>query len=96
MAFLLSDFDSYYWALEMEIDILAIGLLWRHEMFSVKHRTFEEWLAANPKSTTYRQRIVELHRKHPKATLSQLRGHARQNEQRLSQGASSDGTGGDR
>lgn len=47
------------------------------------YKTYEEWLADNPPATAYKRRIVRLHAKHPDATLSQLRGHAKKDEHKL-------------
>ena len=44
--------------------------------FSKDYRTFEDWLKAHPEQTAYNQRIIRGHSVFPKATLSQLRGHA--------------------
>jgi len=43
--------------------------------FSKDYSTFQDWLKAHPESTPYNRRIVGEHRKHPRANLSQLRGH---------------------
>lgn len=44
-------------------------------MFSKDYRTFQDWLKAHPENTSYNRRIIGEHKKHPKANLSQLRGH---------------------
>ena len=43
--------------------------------FSKDFPTFQDWLKAHPESNSYNRRIISEHRKHPKANLSQLRGH---------------------
>ena len=43
--------------------------------FSKDFPTFQDWLKAHPEKTPYNRRIVNEHRQHPKANLSQLRGH---------------------
>ena len=43
--------------------------------FSKDFPTFQDWLKAHPESNSYNRRIIGEHRKHPKANLSQLRGH---------------------
>ena len=43
--------------------------------FSKDFPTFQDWLKAHPESNSYNKRIIGEHRKHPKANLSQLRGH---------------------
>ena len=43
--------------------------------FSKDFPTFQDWLKAHPGSNSYNRRIIGEHRKHPKANLSQLRGH---------------------
>jgi hypothetical protein len=45
--------------------------------FSRKYGTFEGWSEAQVKRTPYTKRIVRLHSFYPKASLTQLRGHAR-------------------
>ncbi len=53
--------------------------------FSKKYKTFEEWLANFKGSESYRNRIISAHAKYPDATLSQLRGHARKKEKKVSE-----------
>jgi hypothetical protein len=48
--------------------------------FTKKYNTFEDWALHQPASTSYTRRIAYLHDKHPEATLSQLRGHAKKGE----------------
>ena len=43
--------------------------------FSPKYFTYQEWKQANPGKSEYTERISKLHSLHPKASLSQLRGH---------------------
>ena len=43
--------------------------------FSPKYSTFQDWKQANPGKSEYTERIRKLHSLHPKASLSQLRGH---------------------
>ena len=43
--------------------------------FSKDFPTFQDWLKAHPENTPYNRRIVSEHKKYPRATLSQLRGH---------------------
>ena len=43
--------------------------------FSKDFPTFQDWLKAHPESNSYNRRIISEHRKHPRANLSQLRGH---------------------
>ena len=44
-------------------------------IFSKDYRTFQDWLKAHPENTSYNRRIIGEHKKHPRANLSQLRGH---------------------
>ena len=44
-------------------------------MFSKDFKTYSEWKKAHPEDTPYNRRIINEHKKHPNATLSQLRGH---------------------
>ena len=44
--------------------------------FSKDNATFEDWLKAHTETTPYNQRISRTHERFPKASLSQLRGHA--------------------
>lgn len=43
--------------------------------FSKKFRSFRAWKMAHPQDTPYNRRIISAHRKHPKASMTQLRGH---------------------
>ena len=43
--------------------------------FSRAYETFEEWIAAQPRNSTYSARIVRTHARYPTATLGQLRRH---------------------
>ena len=52
--------------------------------FSKKYRNFEDWLSARDKHTGYTKRIVRLHSLYPRASLDQLRGHAKAEANRLS------------
>ena len=54
--------------------------------FSKKYRNFEDWLSARDKHTGYTKRIVRLHSLYPRASLDQLRGHAKAEARRLSKG----------
>ena len=53
--------------------------------FSKKYKTFEEWLKNFKGTEKYKKRIIRLHSLHPKATLSQLRGHPSPREKPLKQ-----------
>ncbi|MGP6220503.1 hypothetical protein [Caldiplasma sukawensis] len=53
--------------------------------FSPKYRSFEEWLWNFKGSESYRNRIIRLHEKYPKASLSQLRGHPKGKEKTVSE-----------
>ena len=44
-------------------------------MFSKNFKTFKDWLNNFSGSESYKNRIIREHKKYPKATLSQLRGH---------------------
>lgn len=43
--------------------------------FSKDYKTFSDWLKDHPKKSAYNKRIINAHKKYPKASLSQLRGH---------------------
>ena len=43
--------------------------------FSKDFPTFQSWKTAHPENTPYNRRIINEHRKYPKANLTQLRGH---------------------
>ena len=52
--------------------------------FSPKYSTFQDWKKANPGNGEYENRIKRLHSLHPKASLSQLRGHPAKKRKPLS------------
>ncbi|MGP6207905.1 hypothetical protein ACNF42_07770 [Cuniculiplasma sp. SKW3] len=52
--------------------------------FSPKYRSFEKWLSNFKGSESYRNRVIRLHEKYPKASLSQLRGHPKGKEKIVS------------
>ena len=52
--------------------------------FSPKYSTFQDWKKANPENGEYVNRIKRLHSLHPKASLSQLRGHPSKKRKPLS------------
>ncbi len=52
--------------------------------FSPDYRAFDDWLNNFKGSESYRNRILRLHSKYPKASLSQLRGHPKRREQTVS------------
>jgi hypothetical protein len=45
--------------------------------FSKRFKVFEDWLSGQKGRTVYIKRITRLHSLYPKASLNQLRGHAR-------------------
>ena len=45
--------------------------------FSKRFRNFEDWLSVQDGRTGYIKRVTRLHSLYPKASLNQLRGHAR-------------------
>jgi hypothetical protein len=45
--------------------------------FSTHNATFSDWLKSQSKQSSYTKRITRLHSFYPKATLDQLRGHAK-------------------
>ncbi len=45
--------------------------------FSKRFKVFEDWLSAQRGRTGYIKRVTRLHSLYPKASLNQLRGHAR-------------------
>ena len=53
-------------------------------MFSPKYNSFNEWLSNFHGSESYKNRIIREHKKYPRATLSQLRGHPKRKEKLLS------------
>lgn len=52
--------------------------------FSQDYKTYEDWLKAHPKSTSYNLRIIKAHERFPNASLSQLRGHASRGKKPIS------------
>ena len=52
--------------------------------FSPERKTFQDWLSGFKGSESYRNRIIRLHSKYPKASLSQLRGHPKGKEKIVS------------
>jgi len=53
--------------------------------FSNKFANFNEWLNNFKGSESYKNRIIRLHSKYPKASLSQLRGHPEKKENAVSE-----------
>lgn len=53
--------------------------------FSRNYKTFEDWLNNFRGSDAYRNRIIREHGKFPKASLSQLRGHASKGKRSISE-----------
>ncbi len=56
--------------------------------FSKRNRNFEDWLLNQDRYTSYTMRITRLHSLYPKATLDQLRGHAKSELKKLSKSIS--------
>ena len=54
--------------------------------FSKRFKVFEDWLSAQKGRTGYVKRITRLHSLYPRASLDQLRGHAKAEAKRLSEG----------
>ena len=54
--------------------------------FSKRYRGFEDWLSTQDRHTGYIKRIARLHSLYPRASLDQLRGHAKVEAKRLSKG----------
>ena len=52
--------------------------------FSPDFKAFQDWLSSFKGTNAYRNRIVRLHSKYPKASLSQLRGHPKAKERIVS------------
>ena len=52
--------------------------------FSKNYKTFSDWKKAHPEDTPYNRRIINEHKKHPNATLSQLRGHPKGKQKSVS------------
>jgi hypothetical protein len=55
----------------------GIGIIVEKPRFSRSYRTFEHWKAKSPSKTIYKTRISRYMIKHPKATLTEARGHLR-------------------
>ncbi len=56
--------------------------------FSKRYRRFEDWLSTQDRRTGYIKRIARLHSLYPRASLDQLRGHAKATAKTLSKGIS--------
>lgn len=54
--------------------------------FSKRYKNFEDWLSTQDRHTGYIRRITRLHSLYPRASLDQLRGHAKTEAKRLSKG----------
>ena len=54
--------------------------------FSKRYRNFEDWLSTQDRRTGYIKRIARLHSLYPRASLDQLRGHAKTEAKTLSEG----------
>ncbi|MDE1825341.1 MAG: hypothetical protein KGH61_01695 [Candidatus Micrarchaeota archaeon] len=54
--------------------------------FSKRYRNFGDWLSTQDRHTGYIKRIARLHSFYPRASLDQLRGHAKAEARRLSRG----------
>ena len=54
--------------------------------FGKRYRSFEDWLSTQDRHTGYTKRIARLHSLYPRASLDQLRGHAKAEAKRLSKG----------
>ena len=54
--------------------------------FSKRYRKFEDWLSIQDRHTGYIKRVARLHSLYPRASLDQLRGHAKAEAKRLSKG----------
>lgn len=54
--------------------------------FSKRYRKFEDWLSTQDRHTGYIKRIDRLHSLYPRASLDQLRGHAKEEAKTLSKG----------
>ena len=54
--------------------------------FSKRYRGFEDWLSTQDRHTGYIKRIARLPSLYPRASLDQLRGHAKAEAKRLSRG----------
>jgi len=52
--------------------------------FSKRFKSFEDWLSTQDRDTSYVERIIRLHSLYPKASLDQLRGHAKSKTKLLS------------
>ena len=54
--------------------------------FSKRYNRFEDWLSTQDRHTGYIKRVARLHSLYPRASLDQLRGHARTEVKGLSKG----------
>ena len=54
--------------------------------FSKRYKNFEGWLSTQDRHTGYIKRIARLHSLYPRASLDQLRGHAKEDAKKLSKG----------
>jgi len=54
--------------------------------FSTRYKKFEDWLSIQDRHTGYIKRIARLHSLYPRASLDQLRGHAKTKARTLSKG----------
>ena len=52
--------------------------------FSKRYRSFEDWLSTQDRHTDYIKRVARLHSLYPRASLDQLRDHAKTEAKRLS------------
>ena len=52
--------------------------------FSPEYKNFEEWLSNFKGTDSYKNRVIRLHSKYPRASLSQLRGHPKAKERIVS------------
>jgi len=55
----------------------GIGIIVVEKPFSRSYRTFQQWKANTTSKTVYKTRISRYMATHPKATLSEARGHLR-------------------
>ena len=54
-------------------------------MFSKDYKTYQDWLSNFQGSKAYRQRIINAHKRFPRANLTQLRGHPSKTRKPVSQ-----------
>ena len=54
--------------------------------FSKRYNRFEDWLSTQDRHTGYMKRVARLHSLYPRASLDQLRGHAKTEAKGLSKG----------